>query len=219
MTRNRCYCGWLIRSNPGFGLIIRARYRRIDYFYLSFILKQPQSNRWLLPSQTRKRQINPQILSWLSDEGSLTQRLKQHCPGRFAVHVLAEEWGRPDPAEARLLGIPHTQHVLLRQVHLTCADQLCVYARSVIPLTTLKGRHRRLRYLGNRPLGEYLFSSPTLRRQRVEWGCLTPGTSLYRVAIAGQVNAGELIWGRRSLFVIDGKSLLVSEFFLPVLFA
>ncbi|MDJ0834267.1 MAG: chorismate lyase [Gammaproteobacteria bacterium] len=182
-------------------------------------MKHPQSSRWLLPAQTLKHRISPGILSWLNDAGSLTRRLKHYCPQQFSVELLAEEWVRPDPSEAQLLGIPTSQRVLLRQVHLKCSDQLCVYARSVIPLQTLQGKHRRLRYLGTRPLGEYLFRSPTLLRKRIEWSCLTPSSGLYRIAMAGQAEAKDPVWGRRSLFQIDAKPLLVSEFFLPVLFA
>lgn len=181
------------------------------------MLKHPQSTSWFSPSQTLNRQIDPAILSWLIDEGSLTQRLKDYCPDQFSVVVLAEEWGKPDHSEAKLLGIPMAQKVLLRQVHLKCSDQLCVYARSVIPLSTLQGKHQRLQYLGNKPLGEYLFANPTLKRSKVEWSKLTHKSSLFKTAMANQQTTNNAIWGRRSLFQIDNKSLLVSEFFLPVL--
>ena len=161
--------------------------------------------------------MDPQLLGWLTDRGSLTARLKAHCLGRFSVEVLGEQWVRPEPSEARLLKVRQDQVVLLRQVHLLCGDRLCVYARSIIPLVTLKGRHRRLLFLGDRPLGEYLFSSPTLQRGRIEWGRLLPGTALYQTAMPDGGD-GHDVWGRRSLFRIDGKPLLVSEFFLPVLF-
>lgn len=180
-------------------------------------MKHPQSTRWFTPSQALTRQIDPRILEWLSDEGSLTQRLKNYCPNQFSLEVLAEEWGKPDHSEASLLGIPASQKVLLRQVHLKCADQLCVYARSVIPLSTLHGKHQRLQYLKNKPLGEYLFANPTLKRSKIEWSKLMPGSSLYHIATAGQQQTRQPVWGRRSLFHIDSKSLLVSEFFLPVL--
>ncbi len=176
----------------------------------------PQTARWFLPSQALKNRIDPEALAWLSDEGSLTARLKQRCPDAFSVRVLDETWQRPDPSEARLLGIPLTQKVLLRQVHLLCGEELCVYARSVIPLTTLQGRHRRLQHLGDKPLGEYLFAQPHLKRARIEWSRLTPESTLYRRALP---EGGEQpVWGRRSLFLIDRKPLLVAEFFLPVLF-
>lgn len=133
------------------------------------------------------------------------------------MEVLAEEWGKPDHSEAKLLGIPMSQKVLLRQVHLKCSDKLYVYARSVIPLSTLQGKHQRLQYLGDKPLGEYLFSNPTLKRSKIEWGKLTRSSSLFNIAMANQPETDEPVWGRRSLFQIDTKSLLVSEFFLPVL--
>ncbi len=180
-------------------------------------MKHPQSTRWFTPSQALIRQIDPDILSWLNDEGSLTQRLKAFCPQQFSVDVLAEEWGKPDHSEATLLDIPASQKVLLRQVHLKCGQQLCVYARSVIPLSTLRGKHHRLQYLKNKPLGEYLFANPTLKRSKVEWTELTPGSRLHKIATAEGSAGSESIWGRRSRFQIDGKSLLVSEFFLPVL--
>ncbi len=177
----------------------------------------PHSTRWFAPTQALTRQIAPGILAWLNDEGSLTQRLKRYCPNRFSVIVLDEQWGKPDHSEAALLDIPLSQKVLLRQVHLKCGEQLCVYARSVIPLSTLRGKHHRLQYLKNKPLGEYLFANPTLKRSKIEWSKLSPGSRLHQIASAGQQADDEDIWGRRSLFNIDGKSLLVSEFFLPVL--
>lgn len=181
-------------------------------------MKHPQSTSWFLPSQTLKHQLDADVLSWLTDEGSLTRRLKAYCPQQFSVAVLGMEWVRPDPSEARLLDIPATQKVLLRQVHLKCGETLCVYARSVIPLQTLQGKHRRLKFLGDKPLGEYLFASPRLKRSRIEWSQLRPGSQLYNIAMPVQSEEKDSIWGRRSLFCIDKAPLLVSEFFLPVLF-
>lgn len=127
---------------------------------------------------------------------------------------------RADISEAKLLGISPTQKVMLRQVHLKCGDQICVYARSIIPLHTLSGKHRRLKFLGSKPLGEYLFAIPDLERSIVEWSHLEVGTALHRMAIGNDTDHANLpVWGRRSLFQIDKKPLLVSEFFLPVLFA
>jgi chorismate--pyruvate lyase len=63
----------------------------------------------------------------------------------------------------------------------------------------MQGPLKRLRSLNERPLGEFLFRDPTLRRYQLE---LT------------QSAAG---WGRRSLFYLHGQPLLVAEFFLPAL--
>lgn len=181
-------------------------------------MKHPQSTRWFLPSQSLKHTIDHKVLSWLADEGSLTQRLKARCNEQFSVSVLGEEWCKPENSEQKLLGLRRPQQVLLRQVHLKCANNTLVYARSIIPILTLKGKHRRLLYLGDKPLGEYLFSCPTLVRSRIEWSKLSPDSSLYRKAMEHQTHNQLPVWGRRSLFFIDAKPLLVSEFFLPNLF-
>ncbi len=180
-------------------------------------MKHPGSTSWYLPSQALKQKINTETLSWLSDEGSLTLRLKRYCPNQFSVDVLDEQWVKPDLSEAQLLGVPESQKVLLRQVHLKCGDSICVYARSVIPLKTLQGKHKRLSFLGSKPLGEYLFSNPTLERKRIEWSQLPAKSTLYKMAIPDETKRGGSVWGRRSLFSLDNKQLLVSEFFLPEL--
>ena len=142
----------------------------------------------------------------------------EYCPGQFSVRVLSQQWVTPEVDEAMLLDIPYRQTALLRQVQLLCGDTVCVYARSIIPLKTLKGRHCRLRFLGDRPLGAYLFANPSLRRNQQQLASIEKKDPLYEVATAGSHQLSTQIWGRRSLFTIDEKPLLVSEFFLPALF-
>jgi chorismate lyase len=181
-------------------------------------LNKFHSSNWFLPSQTHTLHIDPNVRSWLSDEGSLTKRLKQLCPAQFSVAVVGTQWVRPELSEAKLLDIPTTQRVMLREVYLKCSDELCVYARSVIPLRTLQGKHRRLKYLGNKPLGEYLFACPGLTRKAIQWSKLTCAMPLYQTALNNSKNNSQPVWGRRSLFCMDKYPLLVSEFFLPALF-
>lgn len=116
-----------------------------------------------------------------------------------------------------MLKIPPYQKVLLRQVQLLCARQVLVYARSIIPLRTLKGRHRRLKHLGNKPLGGILFADPGLRRELQQLATILPRDPLYDIALSDSSHKSDRIWGRRSLFRLDNNPLLVSEFFLPAL--
>jgi chorismate--pyruvate lyase len=143
--------------------------------------------------------------------------LVNRCGNDFTVHVLSQEWVKPQFQEAQLLGVPPQQKVLLRQVQLKCAQQVLVYARSIIPLQTLQGKHRRLKYLGNKPLGGYLFANPGLEREQQQLATILPRDPLFDIALSDSTGDCDCIWGRRSLFKIDGKSLLVSEFFLPSL--
>jgi len=153
------------------------------------------------------------------DQNSLTKRLKALCPGKFSVRVLAQQWVRAEADECRLLNIAYRHRVLSRQVQLCCDETVLVYARSLIPLNTLSGKHARLRYLGEKPLGDYLFSHPGLLRSHQQIAKITANDPLFNTARGGCRLECDQIWGRRSLFSIDKKRLLVSEYFLPGLIA
>jgi chorismate--pyruvate lyase len=155
------------------------------------------------------------MLPWLLDTGSLTQRLVAACPGAFAVRLLGQQRTRPLREEAAALELVDGVQALVRQVQLQCDTQPWVLARTVIPLTTLTGPRRRLTHLGNRSLGAVLFADPTMARDPVEVTRLTPGSPLYAAVTASLRNPPAELWGRRSVFRLGGRPLLVSEFFLP----
>jgi len=142
--------------------------------------------------------------SWLLDRGSLTQNLKQFAPGRFSVSVLHASFGRASLSESKSLGIPPRQQVYIREVALCIDQKPVVYARSIVPRSSLTGSERQLLFLKNKPLGEFLFRHPHMRRGPIE-------------VKQGQVNSLPC-WGRRSVFFLNEKPLLVSEFFTDALF-
>ena len=149
---------------------------------------------------------------WLSDTGSLTQRLIDVCDNRLTVQVLRQNLALPRLSERRALGLPQRRLALIREVLLLGGGSAWVYARSIIPLSTLTGRLRSLRQLDNRPLGALLFSDPSMCREPVEVACFSsPGTQLPVALTAYQAP----LWGRRSVFRLDNKPMLVSEIFLP----
>jgi chorismate--pyruvate lyase len=159
--------------------------------------------------------IPPELVHWLLDPASLTLRLQQLCGAGFHVRVISQGWGRPRRDESQALGMAGRERALIRQVRLMCADQPWIYARTVLPATSLRGRLQRLAHLGTRPLGAMLFADPGMQRGEVELARILPGQALHDDAtrsVGGHVPA---IWGRRSVFRIDRRPLLVSEIFLP----
>lgn len=142
--------------------------------------------------------------NWLSDAGSLTARLLDASNGNLKVRVLQQSLEVPKFSERRLLDIGDRRRAMVREVILYGENKPWVYARSILPLTTLRGRLRKLRRLSNKPLGELLFKDPTMRRKPVQVACFD---------YASGVNNS--IWGRRSVFTLDDKPLLVAEVFLP----
>jgi chorismate--pyruvate lyase len=131
------------------------------------------------------------------------------------VRVLRQDWTRPSRDEARTLKLRLDAWAWTREVQLLCAEQPWVFARTLIPARTLRGRGRRLTQLGTRPLGEVLFADPGVRRGPVEIARITVHQRLHQRAFAGFAESPDAIWGRRSVFHIDGCPLLVCEFFLP----
>lgn len=161
--------------------------------------------------------IAPDIAQWLFDEGSLTKRIQQRCCERFSVKVLSQRWQRPMLNEAVRLGVRAEQQALIRQVLLFCGDIPWVFARTVIPLVTLSGSQRFLANLGNRPLGAVLFADPSILRDEMEVACIKPGQRMFASATTELTELPTCIWGRRSIFYLQHKPLLVNEVFLPTI--
>jgi chorismate--pyruvate lyase len=83
----------------------------------------------------------------------------------------------------------------------------------VIPFSTLQGKQRIYANLGARPLGAMLFTDRTMERDEVMVTSLSGSQLPDGLGLA----ADDTVWGRRSVFRVGGKSLLVSEYFLPAL--
>ncbi len=179
------------------------------------VLPSRRAGTWIPAARLPRSRVPPDLLPWLLDPGSLTQRLIAACPGQFAVQLVGQLRARPLREEASALGLAGGVQALVRQVQLQCDMQPWVLARTVIPLTTLTGPRRRLVRLGNRSLGAVLFSDPTMTRDPVEVTHLFAGSPLHVALTKTMKQPPAELWGRRSVFRLDGRPLLVSEFFLP----
>ncbi|WP_372965219.1 chorismate lyase [Marinobacter sp.] len=143
---------------------------------------------------------------WLRVEGSFTKALQKKCRFSFHVEVIQEGFSEPSSEEARRLSIPPRQLAWIREVRLCGDGQPWVLARTIIPLSCLEGRGRRLLNLGNKPLGAYLFSNQEWTRGPLETGLCQPHDST------------QPLLARRSLFHRRGSSLMVCEYLLPTLY-
>lgn len=155
------------------------------------------------------------VFDWLSDTGSLTRRVQHACDGCFRVKVRRQSRLRPLPSEIARLAMRGHVVALVREVSLHCDERPWVFARTLIPLSSLRGSARRLTMLGNRPLGALLFADPSAERGMMEFARLLPGHHLFELAADGLGQRPAELWGRRTLFRFAGKPLLVNEIFLP----
>ncbi|GAA6151285.1 chorismate--pyruvate lyase family protein [Pseudoteredinibacter isoporae] len=160
--------------------------------------------RWHKHAHAELTQIQRQ---WLLGEGSLTRKLQDACEGEFSLRILRQGLATPRADEAKALGLPLRQQALIREIVMSGHGQDWVFARSVLPLSTLTGRLRQLKTLDNRPLGALLFKDPSMKRSAIEICPLAAEHFRYPCE--------ERCWARRSVFYLDQKPLLVAEVFLP----
>lgn len=154
--------------------------------------------------------LAPSVRTWLTDNGSLTERLITSGQGKFSVQRLYQGWDVPLPSERALLELPHRQLALVREVVLILGGDEVVFARSIFPISSLCGSLAHLRRLQNKSLGAILFKHPGMRRYPFELAQIT-GDCDY---LPAQMQQAGPAWGRRSRFEIAGKRLMVSEVFL-----
>jgi chorismate--pyruvate lyase len=175
-----------------------ARRGREDVFWKSIDF----SSRKIIPNERLKD---------LLDQGSLTHLLIQKSGGDFKVKVLAQSWQFPTLSECARLQIKHRQYAFVREVALLCKGEVWVMARSVIPKATLKGKLKHLTHLGSRPLGATLFKDPSLERTLFEVSQIDNFYLRGKLKLSNK----EVCWGRRSVFRLQKKLVLVEEVFLP----
>ena len=198
-----------------------ARMQRLFCRYLSLEFALPDNRQLAKPlcHWRRLQQLgvgfrpDPKLAVWLGDEGSLTAKLIALSGGQFRVQLLSQRLAKPRLDERQLLGLGHQSLALVREVVLLGGEQPWVFARSLMPLASLTGPLRRLRKQGTRPLGAFLFAQPQLQRGPIAVCALNRHHGYLPEALLDSKPA----WGRRSVFRLYQRPLLVSEVFLEPL--
>jgi len=157
--------------------------------------------------------VNDNLVNWLLDPNSLTARLKNHC-NEFRVEVLGQKITQCSVDEANE-DIAIGEDVLVREVLLFCDNKPHVFARSLLPLKSLTGKEKKLAELGDQPLGQVLFNNPNLIRKCIEVSSFNENSTIAPLVKSLSLNNTRLLWGRRSVFVLQSKPIMVAEVFLP----
>ena len=178
----------------------------------------PRHETWLAhpPRASMPAALRP----WLRDAGSLTARIRARCE-RFAVQVVCQKLARVHRDEALLLGLRAGELAWLREVLLVADSRPGVFARSLLPRRNLRGAWNLFHGIGARPLGAALFSDPAIERLPLACRRLDGRDARYhraQAALTRYAPAQSLprtLWARRSVFLLRGSALMVSEAFLP----
>src|SRR5260221_4491606 len=112
----------------------------------------------------QEAEIPTPFRAWVTHAGSFMQRLVQRGVSDAHVQVLRQRWVRPKLEERQLLGTEEGVQALVREVLILSEKKHWMFARTVIPRSTLTGEEQQLAHLNDRPLGSSLFNNPTMKR-------------------------------------------------------
>ena len=142
--------------------------------------------------------VNTSILSWLLESGPITNRIK--LSQEFELELLNDEIDEISKEEELFLNsVSETFRV--RRVILLGNNTPVVYAKSVIPSSTIENGLSSLGKIGNAPLGDILF---------------TPGvfTKLEMVCASFLSKEKNIYWGRKIKYSVNSEPISVMEVFL-----
>lgn len=153
---------------------------------------------------------NDHLKSWLSDEGSLTEKLERYCR-QLSVHVIGQ--GVAPLHENETLAMGNHEPFCVREVLLLGDQTPWVFARSLIPVSLLADPQSDLATIGNQPLGRLLFNDPRFERGEFEVGQIDLTT--LPLLDYQSPNSIRTPWARRSTFAFETSRIMVAELFLP----
>ena len=155
-------------------------------------------NNWLNNAQLKSCLKKQNILEWLNEEGSITAKISSDS--KFKLKLLSDDIGNAEDEEYLALNIP-SKKVRIREVILYGDLVPLVYARSIIPNQTSSKGYPGLGSIGSKPLGDLLFQSELFIKTHREFAQF-------------QTPDKEVIWGRRTHYLVRGYPLSVMEVFL-----
>ena len=157
---------------------------------------------------TLQTELSPKQREWLTSTGSLTQQLRTLTNGEINHQLFLARWDNALEDEALALNISPNSDVWLREIGWYYHGTLWVFARVVIPRSSIQNEAAQLTKIGNQSLGDVLFQDPTLKQQILPLFTLN-NTHPYatRCKIA-----------KRSIFTFHDQPLLVTEMFLTPFF-
>ena len=140
---------------------------------------------------------NSEILSWLNEPGSITSRIKSFSD--FKLKLLRDGLGEVDANEDDLI-ISNYRENNIREVLLYSDEEPLIYAKSVIPLETIRLGLDVLGNLKENPLGDILFSNPEIKKEYMLFSKFESNKKIY--------------YGRKGIYTVKGFPFSVCEVFL-----
>src|SRR5271165_6766733 len=173
--------------------------------------RRVDSVQWLPAERLGQFKVDATLRAWLIGRGLITLRMRAACGERFGLRQVEQWTGLLEGTLQSALRVGDSAG-LFREVELCCADQVWVFAQTVIPDSTLCV-HPWLAELGDASLGETLNELSGLERSAYEFAWLRSDDALTARALRG-ADLPSGLWTRRSRLRLRGAPLLVQEVFL-----
>jgi len=157
--------------------------------------------------------------SWLSDTGSLTQKIEKAIGQKLEVQVLRDCPQSLNSDESRYFHFK-LRRCRVREVLLCVNHVPLVMAHSVIPTPSSSGSNHAVLRLGTKPLGAVLFSKThqhSKSKPPRDIARLDKSSALWKRCSKNHPELSSPLWARRTLYRLKGHPILVSEIFLPAL--
>jgi chorismate--pyruvate lyase len=156
---------------------------------------------------------------WLSDTGSLTQKIEKAIGRKLEVQVLRDCPQSLNSDESRYFHFK-IRRCRVREV-LLCSNSIpLVMAHSVIPTFSSSGSNHQILRLGTKPLGAVLFRK-TRKHSKAkpprDIARLDKASELWKRCSKHSTALSSPLWARRTLYRLKGHPILVNEIFLPTL--
>ena len=149
-------------------------------------------------SETKSLEIrNKEILSWLNEPGSITSRIKSFS--NFKLKLLKDGPGEVDIIEDDLI-ISNYEKNNIREVVLYSDEEPLIYAKSIIPLETIRLGLGILGNLKENPLGDILFSNSEIKKKYMLFSKFESNKNIF--------------YGRKGIYTVKGYPFSVCEIFL-----
>ena len=156
---------------------------------------------------------------WLSDTGSLTQKIEEAIGQKLEVQVLRDCPQSLNSDESRYFHFK-IRRCRVREV-LLCSNGIpLVMAHSVIPTLSSSGSNHPILRLGKKPLGAVLFNKTRKQSQARpprDIARLDKTSELWKRCSRNLAGVNPPLWARRTLYRLKGHPILVNEIFLPAL--
>ncbi|MCG8325440.1 MAG: chorismate lyase [Thiotrichales bacterium] len=172
---------------------------------------------WFSQDHLLFRTCPPGIREALICAGSLTEYLSRACTCELGLEIREESWQRAMSTELINADRRINRYFFVREINLSCGDTPILYGRSLFPRASYHYCKHQLKKLGARPLGNWLFNDERICRVQTQIGKIGKANRLYQLAMRDQDDEPGKLWGRRSVYSVNGYPLLVIEIFLPSL--